>query len=1439
MVPASKWMANLIRQRLAKGRQVFFEQPWPSHMWYTLVLQRLLQDAPEDALTGEPLEAVKCDQCEFGLCDWDTGTPHKKSTGVMTASRGIKANMNVQCSRTHDHVQLAGGQRTRRAQQWPRPFCQAILDGLCGDLDLITTKVAFPAEVLAEENPLGALDRIYDAKDEVPEHLPVGRCDELEIKQEEGREQEGPGQTQQDQLRKREWLRLPLSQRVAVRRLHQMTGHASVSAMARMLRLGRADPEVLHRLKHFRCEACQARQRPEPRPVVKPPSQYSFNHELAADTFEVRDGLGNKFTVLSVICMGTLYHAAWIVSETGGVPSSLRCAEALRDGWFGIFGPPKFLTVDRGVANRGQVAYLMSSQGVYLRYAGTAAAHHIGRAERHGGLLKEVISHAVAARNIVGAHVMKMLVGESCFVKNNRVNHAGFSPSQWVLGRMPIEVTSMTSEEGQEALGVQQEVLDGTSAFAQQMSIRQAAKQAFEYADSSRRVRTALLRRSTPLRGPYHPGDLLCFNRRGKWFGPARMVGWEGRSNLWLIHGGIPIVISQECVRPATSGEVIAKQMLELRPSRKRKRHLLDEDAEDVPFSDDLLTNLEQDEDDDHQGSYLDMGRGGDLSSVASPSVVDTPNLEPEAPPSNFDAPPGLDGVNTLPPVPEHDMMMSDVDGVNTLPPPVEPGQEGVNTLPPPAMADQDGVNTLPPPAMDDSDQVFDDFDELLDGLRMSRMDTVEEPDLEHQPSDGQPAQPSNLHQQPPAADPVNTQLSQALRRSPDLLDGHYRASRGRSRSPHRDAPIPPTSATEDDVSLSRITFFAKQNDKQKQQSETLLGFMARRTPKRYVKKKAGSREFNYKKEPEDLQKRIDVAREKEWGNWMNFDACEVIEPELAAAFKSKHPGVQVVPTRWVDINKAQEGEPEQLKSRLVVRGDLERSAQHGEVRTDSPTASHLMLSLILTFASCFELVLHAGDITAAFLQGLGLARVLVMALPADGIPGVKPGSLLVARKPVYGTKDAPRGFWRSLHKTMLKFAFRSIPHENAAYVMLKDDGSIDGLVISHVDDLIWCGGEKTQKAMQQVQQELKFGKLEDTCFKFCGRSITQDEKGIHVTCPHGLERTRPIAVSTGRKKNRSSLATPDEQSQLRSVLGSLNWVVRVCRPDLAYDTNQLQTKVQKPTVQDLLDCNTLLRRAVLTKDQKLTYGWKMFDFNKAQILSITDASHANDHDVSQSGEVLGCRSQSGRILALCGPDFMQNNGGRIALIKWRSSVIRRVCRSTLQAESLSMLAGYEESEHLRCVLDGLLHDHPPSSPDWQVRAKDNINVLKLTDCRSLSDHLLQRGLGEVNDKRLAIDLSGMRQMIWRKHGQCVGDPLYDDAPPESGTTQAIWISTKTMLSDSLTKHMDTHDLREVMEGATYKIEVHAKKKDGCENQSAFQSCPDNALHVGMEPHVA
>jgi hypothetical protein len=617
--PVVQWMVQLIRKRLAKGRQIIFEQPWPSKMWDLLSMQRLLHDAPCDAATGEHLEAVRCDQCMFGLKDVVNKLPHKKPTGIMTASAGVKEFIGIQCSGDHQHQQLEGSNRTHRAQEWPMEFCKAMISGLLRDLELNMTKLAFPAEAVVEDNPLGSLDKIYDESDLAPPGLHQHRTDDKELKGEEDRQERDEALAEEDAIRKQEWLRLPYSQRVAVRRLHQMTGHASTSAMSRMLRVAKAAPEVIQRLRYFKCEACLQDQKPKPRPVVRPPNPYVFNYEVTADVFECRDSLGNRYSVLSVICMGTLYHAAWVVSEGGGTPSSLRCAEVVRDGWL-QFGPPRYMTVDRGVHNRGQFAALMSSQGTYLRYAETEAHYQIGRAERQGSILKEMIAHTVQGRHVVGSQMMKMVVSECAFVKNNRINHGGFSPSQWVLGRLPEEVCSLTAERAEGDLGVHQEILTGEHQFAQQLNIRQAAKESFAHVDSSNRIRTALMRRSTPCRGPCFPGDLLCFYRNNKWFGPARMIGREGRSNLWLIHGGIPIVISEESVRPALAGEVIAKQITELKPSRKRKRQITQDVDHELPFLDDLdfLDGNDGDEDGSGggPGSYFHLGRGGGEANV-------------------------------------------------------------------------------------------------------------------------------------------------------------------------------------------------------------------------------------------------------------------------------------------------------------------------------------------------------------------------------------------------------------------------------------------------------------------------------------------------------------------------------------------------------------------------------------------------------------------------------------------------------------------------------------------------------------------------------------------------------------------------------------------------------------------------------------------------------
>ena len=74
--------------------------------------------------------------------------------------------------------------------------------------------------------------------------------------------------------------------------------------------------------------------------------------------------------------------------------------------------------------------------------------------------------------------------------------------------------------------------------FMLQLLIRQCAKEVFKWTlrKISQRLRKAMLRKAVTMRGPYRPGDLVCFSKKEKWYGPARVVSNEGTSSLWLVH---------------------------------------------------------------------------------------------------------------------------------------------------------------------------------------------------------------------------------------------------------------------------------------------------------------------------------------------------------------------------------------------------------------------------------------------------------------------------------------------------------------------------------------------------------------------------------------------------------------------------------------------------------------------------------------------------------------------------------------------------------------------------------------------------------------------------------------------------------------------------------------------------------------------------------------
>lgn len=602
---------------------------------------------------------------------------------------------------------------------------------------------------------------------------------------------------------------------------------------------------------------------------------------------------------------------------------------------------------------------------------------------------------------------------------------------------------------------------------------------------------------------------------------------------------------------------------------------------------------------------------------------------------------------------------------------------------------------------------------------------------------------------------------------------------------------------------------------------ETKFAFLVTRQEKKVCgkvkkyqknKKTGAGREIIFDKESEEIQEKLLETRKKEWANWEKYSDGKWITEDELRSLQKKDPSVRVIPTRWVEVNKAEVGEEAVLKSRLVVRGDLEDSSR---MRTDSPTCSQLMMSLTMTLAACRDVDVWAGDISAAFLQQSKLDRTLVLSQPRGGIPGEKEGRYYTVSSTIYGTKDAPRGWFKNLHGTLIKEGLRAVPHEAAAYVLNDKKGNIEGLVVVHVDDLWWTGGKGIEEKMRKICELYKFGKVERNNFRYCGREVRKDENGIHITCPSLIDRVKPVTLTTEQRKKKEEGVTEAVRGQLRSIIGSLAWLARVCRPDLAYAVSKMQASVHHATYEDVMFANGIVKIARGTKEVGLHYPLKPFVFENAMVIGIQDASFSNDSAVQESGKKLGHRSQSGRLLCLADASFRDKQQGHLLLLDWHSTTLKRVCRSTMQAETLSLMHGSEETEHFRLVLHGLRHRHDRRDRQWLVEAQDQIQMDWYTDCRSLEEHVNQPGIHTVGDKRLAIDLSAIRQITWRLQGEEYGDPLLTDRVPSSATTRLIWTSTDKMPADCLTKAMKPGALTGVMNGAS--CDLTPTKDYGCE----------------------
>ena len=269
----------------------------------------------------------------------------------------------------------------------------------------------------------------------------------------------------------------------------------------------------------------------------------------------------------------------------------------------------------------------------------------------------------------------------------------------------------------------------------------------------------------------------------------------------------------------------------------------------------------------------------------------------------------------------------------------------------------------------------------------------------------------------------------------------------------------------------------------------------------------------------------------------------------------------------------------------------------------------------------------------------------------------------------------------------------------------------------------------------------------------------------------------KTVAISAARRKQLDTDFTAAEMKQLRSLLGSLQWLVTQFRFDQQYALSVLQS--EKPKLNTLVKANNLVRKFKEHSDMALYF--RPFDLNNCGVMVVTDSSLGNvKADGSAGDESLEkLYSPSSYIVLLASEMLMDGKTGSFSVIDSRSHRIGRVCRSTYGAE----LLGAEESFDIGQFIRGVVAEFQglPVLGRHVDHVLDSISMCVVTDAKDVHDRCSSDTSSYGSQKSLAFTIAWLRAMLQRPN------------------TKLRWTSTMNMFIDCGTKEMDVSHFQQIV----------------------------------------
>ena len=369
-------------------------------------------------------------------------------------------------------------------------------------------------------------------------------------------------------------------------------------------------------------------------------------------------------------------------------------------------------------------------------------------------------------------------------------------------------------------------------------------------------------------------------------------------------------------------------------------------------------------------------------------------------------------------------------------------------------------------------------------------------------------------------------------------------------------------------------------------------------------------------------------------------------------------------------------------KARAVVLGNRQ-SADDVKYACYSPTVSHVAIRMALVEAARMRHSMKQFDISNAFVNApLSEEECVVAKLPKQW-----GGSLVRLRKALYGLKSAPRHWYDHFTDTLVAaIGWERSAVEPGTFRKQCENGTMLTLVL-YVDDGVICGPEREAEKEREKILNLFPGKKLDpvvngpfeirtllgTSVKYNPKtgflSFSQESYARQVVSKFDMTKWEGGAtLSVGHLKNEGHEVSKDT-FDYRSCVGSLNYLVAMTRPDLAWSVSQLSKFLTCPRDSAVMAAARVLRYIAKTAHLGITYRPDSPNnvMGDSYMVGFCDSDYA------------GCpssrKSTTGCIVYFYG-----------CPIWWRSSLQPIVTTSSAEAEYVALYTLVKELAHLSQV---------------------------------------------------------------------------------------------------------------------------------------------------------